>query len=104
MKYIARVLGTWFLGLALILLIVDGTKSLAANSIVTTPLAESWQGLHAQSWRAVYDAVAAAMPPLSVQIADLVFSWPGWATFGVIGVLCAFAGRSRARVAYVESL
>lgn len=103
MRYIVRVVSTWFLGLALILLIVDGTRSLAANAVVMTPLAESWQSVHAASWEVVYDGLANAMPPLSGQFADLVFSWPGWIIFSVLGILFALAGHKRARVAYVET-
>lgn len=103
MRYIARVLGTWFLGLALILLIIDGTRSLAANAVVMTPLAESWQSVHTPSWQVVYNGLATAMPPVSGQFADLVFSWPGWIVFGALGILFALAGHRRARVAYVES-
>ena len=53
MRLILRILGTWLLGLALILLIVDGTKSLGANAVVMTSLNDTWVALSASSLAAV---------------------------------------------------
>ena len=104
MKFILRVLGTWFLGLALVLVIVDGAKSLAANTITTTSLAETWNSMHAASWAAVNEAMAGAFASVSWQeIVQYVFACPGWAIFGGAGLVLLLLGRRRMRKQYIAT-
>ena len=96
MRLIFRVIGTWLIAMALILLIIDGTKSLAANALITTSLRESWTGLHAASLGAVEHFLSDRMfEALLVPGFNALLSLPGFAVIGVPGLLLAFAGRSR---------
>ena len=104
MKFLLRVLGTWSLGLALILLVIDGNKSLEANAFVATPLADLWVQFNPQSWAAVEGFVADNLAPLGLEgLALAVLSWPGIAVFAGLGILLIFVGRRRGQARYVQT-
>jgi hypothetical protein len=96
MRLILRVIGTWLLALALILLIVDGTKSLSANGVILTALGDSWTALNADSLAAARGFFASRFfgPMLGPGFEGLV-KLPGWIVLGVPGVILAAMGRSR---------
>src|SRR4051812_25558094 len=102
MRLILRIAGTWLLGLALILLVIDGTKSLGANAMVLTSLGSIWTSLHADSLAQVTAFFQSRM------FADLLktgfamlLSYPAFAVVGIHGVLLAILGRSRKASVYV---
>jgi hypothetical protein len=96
MRLILRVLGTLLIALAVILLIIDGTKSLAANTIVTTALGDTWASVHAGSLEQLRAFLASRFfGPLLEMAVSAILSFPGWAVLGVPGVLLAWGGRSR---------
>ena len=96
MRLLLRILGTVLIAFAVILLIIDGTKSLGANAIVLTSLQDTWTMLHPQSLDAVKQFFETRLfgPVLEAVVSGLL-SFPGWAVVGVPGVLLAWAGRSR---------
>lgn len=103
MRLLFRLTGTWLLALALILLIIDGTKSLAANAVIWTPLGELWMQLHPPSLEGFRAFIASRFFDLVLlPTADLVLGLPAWAVFGVPGILLAVMGRSRRSRIYVH--
>ena len=105
MKFVARVIGTWMIALALILLVVDGTKSLAANEPVLTSVATLWSDLHAPSWAYVQALLADALAPLSAEwLANAALSVPAWAVAAVLGLVTLFLGRKRRPAVYADPL
>ena len=105
MKFILRILGTWFLGLALVLVIIDGAKTLAANAIVITPLANTWNELHAASWATVSSAITGAFEglPAGPDTAEYLFSVPAWGIFTLFGVIFLLLGRQRSTTTFVAT-
>lgn len=96
MRLVLRVVGTLLIAFAVILIIIDGTRSLAANALVFTPFEATWQGMHAESLAAVRDFLGTRLfGPLLDPVVSAILSFPGWAVVGVPGVLLAWAGRSR---------
>jgi hypothetical protein len=96
MRLLFRLTGTWLLALALILLIVDGTKSLGANAFVWTPLGELWLTIHAPSLEGLRSFIATRFfDVLLLPAADFVLGLPAWVVFGVPGIVLAVMGRSR---------
>lgn len=89
--------------MALILIVIDGTKSLAANGLVFTSMGETWTSINAQSLSAVEDFVSTRFfgPVLDPVIAGLV-ALPGWLVLAVPGVILAMAGRSRRARVFVR--
>ena len=103
MRLILRIIGTWLLGLAVVLLIIDGTRSLGDNAVVMTSLGDTWTSINAPS----LDAVKAFIDtrffgPLLEPLLGMLLSYPGFAVLGVPGILLTIAGRSRNRRQYVR--
>ena len=96
MRLALRVVGTLLIAFAVILIIIDGTRSLAANGLVFTPLEATWQSMHAESLAAVRDFLSSRLfGPVLEPVVSAILSFPGWAVIGVPGLLLAWAGRSR---------
>jgi hypothetical protein len=96
MRLLFRLTGTWLLALALILLIIDGTKSLGANAFVWTPLGELWMQIHAPSLEGFLAFIASRFFDVVLKPAvDFILTLPAWVVFGVPGILLAIMGRSR---------
>ncbi|MEO7223789.1 MAG: hypothetical protein ABIY37_15070 [Devosia sp.] len=96
MRLVLRVIGTLLIAFAVILIIIDGTRSLAANGLVFTPLAATWEAMHAESLAAVRDFLGTRLfGPVLDPVVSAGLSFPGWAVLGIPGLLLAWAGRSR---------
>lgn len=103
MRLILRILGTWLLGVALILLIIDGTRSLGANAFIFTSFGDAWTWLNAGSLTATRDFLTTRFfgPVLETAIAALL-TFPSWAVLAVPGVILAWMGRSRRTRIFVQ--
>ena len=96
MRLFLRLLGTWLLGVALILLIIDGTRSLGASQLVFTSLSENWTWLNADSLVVVREFLAGRFFGMVLEpVSEAILGFPGWAVLAVPGALLAWAGRSR---------
>jgi hypothetical protein len=103
MRLLLRLLGTWLLGMALILLIIDGTRSLAANAIIMTSLGDTWMGLHAESLVEAKRFLASRFfGPLLETAVTVVLGLPGWVVLGVPGAFIAWLGRTRRARVFVR--
>jgi hypothetical protein len=103
MRLFLRLVGTWLLGIALILLIIDGTRSLAANAIVITSLGDTWTWLHAQSLEEVRAFLATRFfGPLLDSAVAVTLALPGWLVLGIPGALIAWLGRTRRSRVFVK--
>lgn len=96
MRLIVRLIGTWLLALALILVVIDGTRTLGANRLVITSLGEAWRWLHADSLKAVEDFVTTRFfGALLDGVVTALLTFPGWAVLAALGALLTWAGRTR---------
>lgn len=48
-RFILRVLGLWILAAAFIVLIYDGTRSIAGSQVLVTPVGEIWNDINSTS-------------------------------------------------------
>ena len=103
MRWVLRVLGTWFLGLALILLVVDGTRMLAADSLLFSTLGELWAQIAPDGPAALQESVQTYVHPLLWDpVLTTFLAWPGWAVLGGIGIVLMIVGRARTPRRYVS--
>jgi len=103
MRLLLRVFGTILIACALILVIVDGTRSLAANNLVLTPLAQTWSEMHAASFAGLQEFLDTRLfGPLLKPVVSLILGLPGAAVLGIPGLLLAWAGRSRREKLFVR--
>lgn len=104
MRLILRIAGTWLIGLALVLLVIDGTKSLGANGLVYTSLAQLWTQLHPPSLESVQAFFASRFfADLLDATLKAVLDYPAFAVFGGPGILLALAGRKPRRERYLRA-
>jgi hypothetical protein len=95
MRFIFRITGTWLLGMTLILIVMDGTKSLATNSIVLTSLKDAWLIVHAGSLNGFMQVFSeGSLQILWDVVLHHVLSWPGWLVIGVPGMMLLIIGRA----------
>ncbi len=105
MRFVTRVVGTWLIALAVILLVIDGTKSLAADDLVLTSIAALWASVHEQSWTAMQNFVVTYLAPYLLDwLATSFFSFPAWALAAILGVIALVLGRKRRKPVYTDSL
>lgn len=96
MRWLLRILGTWLVAMALILGVIDGTKSLAANSLVFTSFSEAWTWVNAESLAVTRTFLQSRLfGPLLETVSDAVFAAPAWLVIAIPGLLIAWMGRSR---------
>lgn len=103
MRLLLRILGTWLIGLALIFLVIDGTKSLAANTLVFTSLGQAWTQVHVPSLEAVSGFFQSRFfaDLLAVALASLL-TYPAFAVLAVPGIVLALLGRRPRRERFLR--
>lgn len=113
--FVERFIGLWLWAGAVAAAVYDGTKSLAANEFVVTPLGQTWYALHPQSLNGLQVVVERhfadfLFSTLGAWAADVAyFLWdpllqsalqlPTWLALGVLGIAFLWAGRNSARPA-----
>lgn len=98
MKAALRLVSMVLLAIAVIMAVLDATRSIAAGVVVMTPLASSWAALSRQSLAGFEALVTGSLPgfvwdPLLLWLLSL----PGFAVFAGLALLFALAGRRRER-------
>lgn len=94
-----RFLASVFLLIAVIAAVYDGTRSLKADHMVSTPLVEHWSSLAPSSLEASKKAVQRNLDPLIWDVGVLkLLNLPAWALFAGLGIMLAYIGRRRRRV------
>lgn len=104
--FISRFVGLWFVAGALVALVVDATKSIAASALAVTPLGLAFYALTPSTLISVQEFVQQRIEPyVGGWLWDPVIQWilllPTWAVLGAIGFLFTYLGRRRRiRTAY----
>ncbi len=98
MSFLLRITGTWLLGMSVVLLVMDGTKSLAASNFVATSVGNIWILAHAESLSWLQQTSTQGSLRIVWEVIGLpMLEWPGWIMFGLPGVFLIFVGRSEKR-------
>ena len=104
MRIALRIVGTWLIGLALVLLVIDGTKSLAANAVVMTSLGDIWLQIHAQSLDNVREFFQSRFfANLLDRVFDALLTYPAFVVIGVPGIVLALLGRKPRRERFLRT-
>jgi hypothetical protein len=103
MRLILRVAGTWLIGLALVLLVVDGTRTLGANDAVFTSLGQLWTQLNPSSLMAVQEFFESRFfAALLDATFKVILTYPAFAVIGLPGLLLALLGRKPRRERFLQ--
>lgn len=105
MKLISRIAGTWVLGMALILVVLDGAKSLATNELVITPISVLWASVHNPSWVDFSAKLIASetQSPISASIVNFLVTMPACGVFAAIGAALVLLGTKRDTARFVAT-
>lgn len=96
LRFLARFIGLWLVAGALVALVVDGAKSIAAGSIVTTPLGQLWYDLDPASLNTAQAAVERHVhPALWDPVILAVLLAPTFSVIGILGLLLMLVGRKK---------
>lgn len=93
-----RLIGLFALAGAIVGLVVDGTKSIAASSLILTPLGQAWFSFDPNSLVAVQHYIERhAGNWVWEQPIQFLLTLPLWLVLGAIGAVLLLAGRGRRR-------
>lgn len=98
--FLSRLVGLWLVAGALVALVIDATKSIAASKLMLTPLGLAWSSLNMASLMSVQEFVQRTIEPtVGRWLWDPVIQWilllPTWAVLGALGFLLTWLGRRR---------
>lgn len=99
-KALLRLLSMVMLAIAVIMAVLDATRSIAASAIVLTPLGDSWAAVSSSTLEAAERTISENLPGFfSDPLATGFLNLPGFAVFAGLALLLAIAGRRRERTA-----
>ena len=95
-RFSLRFIGLLSLAAAFILVIYDGTKSIAGNAVAMTTVRSLWETLNAASLQSLRPTIENSVGRFAW---DPVFTGflttPSWAVLGLIGIVLIVLGRKR---------
>jgi hypothetical protein len=102
-SFLARFVGLWLIAGALVALVIDGTKTIAASALSVTPLGRAWFVLSPGTLVSAQQFVQQKMEAyIGHWLWDPLIQWllmlPTWAVFGVLGGWLAYVGSRRRRL------
>jgi hypothetical protein len=98
LRFLFRLLATISLAVAVIMAVLDATRTVAASQIVTTPLGTSWAAVSPDSLSAAEQFVRLRMyPPLWDSAIVPLLGLPGFVVFAILAFLLYAIGRRPAR-------
>ena len=88
------------LSVAVIMAVLDATRSIAASQVVVTPLAASWGSVSPATLAGFEALVRTNLPGFAWDpVVATLLSWPGFAVFCGLALILYAAGRRPARSA-----
>jgi sulfite exporter TauE/SafE len=95
-RFLFRFLGLILLAAAFILVIYDGTKSIAGNSLSLTTVQALWELINPASLAKLKPLIAPyARGLLWDPLAVSLLAAPAWSPLGIAGILLLFFGRKK---------
>ncbi|MCX5513014.1 hypothetical protein C3941_01965 [Kaistia algarum] len=97
-RFLVRLAGLFAIAGAVIALVVDGTKSIAASTLTVTPLGQAWFAFDPSSLAAAQAAVASHVEVyvgswVWYPLIQFLLTLPVWLFFGAVGALLVIAGK-----------
>lgn len=87
-RFLFRLLATFALAVAVIMAVLDVTRTIAASRLVLTPLAESWLAVSPSTLEGLQTFIVEKAHPLFWNpIMVFILGQPGFAVFGVLALL-----------------
>jgi hypothetical protein len=98
--FLARFIGLWMVAGALVALVIDGTKTIAASALTMTPMGLAWYSISPSSLMQTQEFVQRTVESyIGHWLWDPIIQWvlmaPAWAVLGIIGGWLLYVGRRR---------
>ena len=98
--FLSRFLGLWLIAGALVALVIDATKTIAASALTVTPLLKAWADLNMASKVAAQQFIQQRIEAyighwLWDPVIQTLLLLPTWAVLGAAGFLLTYLGRRR---------
>ena len=94
MRFIIRLIGVILFAAAFVILVIDGTRSIAGNALYLSSLAESVRLIWPTGVETTEDTLRALWVGLWDPVGAWLFERPAFAVLGVAGLLLMLIGRS----------
>jgi len=96
-RLLFRFVGYWLLAGALVAAIIDGSKSIAASSLVTTPLGQHFQQLAPSLLQRLEFGIQnnLGLPWLWDLVFVNILTWPTFAVLGILALIILMIGRRK---------
>jgi hypothetical protein len=94
-RFLLRFLGLLCLAAAFILVIYDGTKSIAGNALYITSVRGLWETINAASLQNLKPLIVSKAGFLWDPLMIALLATPSWALLGLIGVVFITLGRRK---------
>ncbi len=94
--FLIRIAGIWLMLIAVVALVVDGTKSLSSSQLIWTSLGEQWANISKNSLESAQMFIINNLHSLIWD--PLLYSillWPSWAIIGLIGLFFYWLARKK---------
>jgi len=96
-RFLFRFVGYWLLAGALVAAIIDGSKSIAASALITTPFGQHFQQLAPSLLQRLEFGIQnnLGLPWLWDLVFINVLAWPSFAVLGVLALIFLMIGRRK---------
>jgi hypothetical protein len=94
-RFLFRFLGILLLAAAFAAVIIDGTKSIAASSVLYTMTGDTVRALFPDRFALLQPAISGIHPLLWDPVATTVLRLPVWVVIGIFGALGLLVSRKR---------
>jgi len=93
-RFLFRALATFALALAVIMAVIDATRTIAKSMLVLTPLGESWRSVSPETFEAARERLEAlGLPGLWDPALISILALPGFVVFAVLALVFYAIGR-----------
>ncbi|HWK69042.1 MAG TPA: hypothetical protein VNS34_29305 [Rhizobiaceae bacterium] len=98
LRFLFRLLATIALAIAVVMAVLDATRTVAASALVMTPLGESWVSVSPDTLAAARQFTEARLHPLLWDpVMTGIVRVPGFAVFGALALILYVIGHRPAR-------
>ncbi len=100
-RLIFRILALFALAVAVVMAVIDATRSIAASALIITPLGESWYSVSSDTLNLSQALIQRYTFPVIWDPAIIyILTLPGWLVFAVLALLFHAIGYRRKRHAF----
>lgn len=96
-RFVLRFIGFWCLAASFVVIVVDGTRSIAASELVMSSALSAWSSAFPLSFNKAQTALSMLSPTLWTHLALPFLELPLFAVLAVLGVVLMVLGRPARR-------